>query len=479
MPTLKQKTLAAVAWNGIQNYGTLCVSFTSNLVLIRLLTPADFGTAGILSILVAFANTVIDGGFNSALIQKKRLVSEDADTVFIWNLIFSIVLLFVLVISAHTIENYFMIPGLAQLLRVGSILLIINSLGSVQTALLTKELNFKSLAIRRLVGATIGAIVGIIMAYNGWGVWSIVYRDIIGGAIGCILLWTLSSWRPHLRFSRTSFRALFKFGLFIFISNILYTIYQNIQGFIIGKAYSATELGYYSQAKKLQEIPISGTSSVITSVMFPVFASVSDNREYHRQLVRKNMRIISFVFSPIILFLICIANPLIEFLFTDKWQASIPLFQILCIYGLFFPLNASNTEIFKAIGRSDVYFILQTSKQITCILIILCFIPFGLMTLMWGMALTGIVSYGFNICFTQKYFGYDWRSQLIDICPSVLISACMSAIVFVILHFIDQHISNFPTILICLLIFAAGYLSISIIFNRKPLMEFKTLIKKH
>ena len=477
MPTLKQRTIVALIWNAIQNYGTLAVSFIANLVLIRLLTPTDFGAVGILTIFVALANTVIDGGFSSALIQKKNLSLDDTYTVFIWNVSFSIFLIILLFLSARAIGKYFSLPELTPLLRVESMLLLFNSLSAVQTALLTKELNFKALALRRLIGVCIGTGAAIILAYNGFGVWSLVARDVLGGFIGCTLLWFFSTWRPILIFNWASFKGLFKFGSYIFLSSILYTLYQNIQGLIIGKAYSIAELGYYSQARKLQEIPISGSSSIISSVMFPVFASVAEDRAYHRNLVRRNMRIISFLFSPIIIFLICIAKPLIIILFTSKWEASILLFQILCVNGLFFPLNASNTEIFKAIGRSDVYLTMQTIKQLTCIVVIILFIPLGIVALMWGIALTGLISYCYNLYFTQRYFGYNWKAQIKDIIPSIILSVGIAGCLYLLFDYIKLECDNIILILIWCLSFFIGYGSLSTVFNCKALYDFKNLFK--
>lgn len=460
--SLKKQTLRALLWNGVKRYGAMIISLVTNIVLARLLSPDNFGLIGLLSVFVTIASAIVDGGFGSALIQRKEATQTDYSTVFWGNLIVSALLVCSLYFAAPAIAGYFNQEILCKILRIESLIIFINAFCIIQTVRLTKFLQFKDLAIRTIGAAIVSSIVAIVLAHAGFGVWSLVVRDILNAATGAILLWTLCNWKPSRVFSWESFKGLFKFGSFIFITTVFNTIYLNLQSFIIGRAFSIKDLGYYSQAKKLESVSVESTASVLSQVLFPVYASIADNREYHRQMVRKNVRIITYLTFPLMLLLIVVAHPLLTILLTEKWAPSIPLFQILCIVGMMSPLNQTNTEIFRAIGRSDIYLVLQTIKYLIGVIFILWSVRYGLYPMMWTIAAMSFVTYFLNLVFTHRFFGYNYRQQLADIIPNMAVTLVTGVSVWQLLHLIALP-NNWAMLFIGTVCFVLIYLGISLV----------------
>jgi len=474
--SLKRKAINAIIWNAVQKYGALSIAFVTNIIMARLLSPDDFGLIGLLSVFIAVSTTISESGFSAALIQRKNVTQVDYCTVFYWNILISIILVTILHFTAPVIADYFGKPILSDMLRLQSIVLIINSFCAVQIARLSKMLKFKLLAIRTIAGTSVASLVGVLLAILGYGVWSLVWQGITNALISAILLWSVADWIPSREFSWKSFKEMFNFGSLIFISSISNTIYINIQSFLIGKFFSVKELGYYTQAKKLETIPVDGTSSVLNQVLFPVYSSIVDEKERMLKIIRKNIQLITFLTFPLMTMLIVIAHPLIIVLFGEKWEPSVDMFRILCLLGMFAPLNIANTEIFKSIGRSDVYLILQTIKRVINLIIILWMIQFGLYPMLWGIALTGIASYILNLIYTDRIIGYKYLLQLRDIVKNLfaaLISMILNAVIFYLIINDNVWISLFAGVSIYIVI----YLSISYFFNRKILIMLYDLIK--
>ena len=272
---LKQKTISSMIWNAIQRFGTMILSFISNIVLAWILVPEDFGCIGMLSIFIAVSEVFIDGGFGSALIQKKGATQEDFSTIFYWNLFVSAILFLALQLFSPVVATFYHMPELTNILRVTSVVLIINGFSVIQTTMLTKALSFKLLAKINVISTFVGVVVSILAAMIGLGVWSLVIKTLLSALLAAILLWTLNKWRPSLVFSTKSFKDLFGFGGLMLVSSLLNTLFENIQGLVIGRVYTPADLGYYSQAKKLDDIPSKSISQIVTQVSFPAFSKSS------------------------------------------------------------------------------------------------------------------------------------------------------------------------------------------------------------
>lgn len=477
--SLRKRAISAIIWNAIQKYGSLIIGFTTNVFLARLLTPEDFGLIGVLTVFIAVATAITESGFNSSLIQKQDVSQTDYCTVFYWNIIVALVLMSIIYFMAPAIAAYFGNDVIVPILRIESIILIVNSFCLVQTARLMKYLKFKELAFRTLVASLCGSAIGILLAIKGFGVWSLVWQGITNSLAGSILLWRVSDWKPSLAFSWKAFKNMYKFGMMVFLSSIFYTIYINIQSFIIGKSFSVKDLGYFTQAKKLETVPVDGTASVLNTVLFPVYSSVASDRKRHKEIVRKNINIVSYLTFPLMSLLIVIAPSIIVLLYGHKWDYSIPMFQILCINGMFAPLNMANTEIFRSIGAGGVYLSLNTLKRIFGLAIILWFVQYGLYPFLWAIAAIGILTYVINMIFTDKKFGYNYREQLSDILPSLLLSILSCGIGMYLLAFFKLKYEWY-CIPIVLLVYLITYLCLSIFFKIRGLNYLVSIIKsKH
>lgn len=402
-------------WTAIQKFGITGMSFLANIVLARQLTPADYGIIGMLAIFTAVSTTFVDGGFGSALIQKKEPTQKDFSTILYLNSILSVVFYAILFFSAPFISEFYNMPILCDVLRVIGVTLIINALSYVQSVKLRKEMQFKKLARVYLCATLVSFGVAIILAYRGFGVWSLVWMNITITTVTSILLWIVGNWHPSAVFSKESVKTLFGFGSFLLLSNLINTICNNIQGLIIGKLFSASDMGYYSQAKKLDEIPATSISSIIDTVSYPLMAAKQDNMVEYVAVVSKFIRIIACVTFPIMTLLIILGRPLIVFLYTDKWIEAVPYFQILCIGGMAVCLQSINYNAVAALGKSKILFKWTFIKRGLGLIFVICGSFFGIFYLMWGTVAAMWTLYLCNSYVLSKCSSYKMSSQCKDL----------------------------------------------------------------
>lgn len=473
---LRSKTISGMIWSSTQRFGTMLISFISNIVLARLLSPEDFGCIGMLMIFVDVANAFIDGGFGSAMIQKKKPTIKDYSTIFYWNLILSIVVFGIFYFCSPFIAQFYKIPLLRDVLRVQGIVLIFNALCMIQINLLYKQLNFRLLAKVSLMSTAIASIMGILLAYYGLGVWSLVAKMLVLSFVQCLMLWVISKWRPVLVFSWQSFRELFGFGGLLLLTYILDTIYINIQSLIIGRFYSSRDLGFYTQARKLEEIPTVSLSTVVNQVSFPIFSQLQDDKERLKSGMRKCIKSISFLNFPLMVLLIFIAKPLILLLFTEKWINSVPYFQILCVWGMLTVVNTGNLNLLRALRRSDIFFSVQLLKQIIGICIICMGLQFGIFGMMWGIVMTSVVAYFINAYALKKIINYGIGEQLRDIAPNYLLSIFAGIILYFCSSFIE---CDFPILLMLVrsIIYGGIYIGLAYVFNLDGFLIYFDIIR--
>lgn len=455
---LKNKTIFGLMWSAVGKVGTLTINFLSNLVLARLLMPEDFGSIAMLAIFLAVSNIFIQGGLGSALIQKKNPTKADYSTVFYWNLTFAALFYALLFFTAPLVAGYYDLPPLKPLLRAQSVVLIIQSFAIVQITQLQKQMNFKALAIRNIAAAMAGTLVAIPMAFAGFGAWSLVVSAITSAIVNVILLWRMSSWRPSWEFSFASLKELFGFGGLMLLSSLTETIYTNLQGLIIGKRFSAGDLGYFSQAKKLEEIPVTGLSSIVNDVTFPAFSTLQDDTEKLLAGVRKSAKALVYVNFPMMVLLMIIAKPFITLLYGAKWEPSVPYFQILCLSGLVYTLNTLNTNVIKSLGKGSVYFVLQISKRIIGIGLIIFGIRYGVMGLLYAVASVSYISFVINAVANKKLINYGLLSQVKDFLPALAVTAVAGLAAYA-FSSIDMNIYVLMCVQIC--IFAVVFFVLS------------------
>lgn len=469
--SLGNKATKGAIWASIDRFSSMGIQFVVNLVLARLLLPADFGIIGMLAIFIAVSQTLIDGGFASALIQKKSPTQTDYSTIFYWNLCFSSLLYAILYILSPLIGEYYHMPQLSGVLRVMAINLIITGIFAVQKTRLQKMLAFKTIALVNISAYTLGAAIAILMAFNNWGVWSLVGLQLSYALFSVVMVGIITRWLPDLRFSKSSMRELFGFGGYIMAANILQTICQNLQGVIIGKRFSATQMGYFSQSYKLDQITSHSIPQVIVQVMYPVYASIQDERERLNEMVLMNMRVIAFIVYPILTVLIIVAAPLIELLYGEKWLPSVPYFRILCVGGFFVSLQNLNFYAVAAVGKSKSLFKWSFYKWGFLLTALLIGMNFGMYGILWGMVLSSANIYVTNAYLAQNHTGLTMVRQVSNI-SSVLL---MSVICVVLgLGINALNITPFISALLALILF----IEMAIVFHVKALSDTRFMLSK-
>ncbi len=472
--SLRQKTVSGMLWNATEKFSSSLFLFISNLVLARLLSPDDFGCIGMLMVFINLSDAIIDGGFGNALIQRKYPTQKDYSTIFYWNIFLSITMYGLLYISAPAIAVFYKIPLLSDILRIQGIMLVFNSLTLIQLNILKKQVAFKRIAMINLTAVVIGTILSIICAYTGWGVWSLVVKVVASAIIGCILYWSICAWRPQWTFSWNSFLGLFKFGGFMFLNTIVLTIYSNFIQLIIGRVFSSSALGYYTQARKIEDIPRSSFSSVVTNVIFPVFSSIQDDLERVKNAAKKSMKALLYINSPLMILMIVVARPLFLILFTDKWAQAISYFQLMCIAGIVVTPIELNCRYIISLGKSSINLKIVSFQCISALVLILCGIHWQIIGVLIGFVLSRYVSYVVSAIYSGRLLQYGLLEQLTDFLPSLFLSLLAGGISYTISFAIDNNI----LLLTCqFLTFALLYIGGSYYAKMDTLFFYKQIIK--
>ncbi len=412
---LKHNAISAMIWTAFGKFGMLSIQLAANMCLARLLMPADFGAVGMLTIFMAVSEVFITAGFGQALIQKKKIAPIDCTTVFYWNLFASGIIYLVLFFCAPMIAAFYNMPILSSVLRVQSLSLIISSFSIVQNNLLQKNLQFKALYVRTLIATVLGTSSAIILAIKGYGIWSLVFSSLVSSFANSLLLWFRSSWKPTLAFSVQSFRELFSFGSLMAMSSIVDQLYQEIQGLIIGKMYSATDMGYYAQARKLNSVPTSSLSQIVSQVSFPVFSKLQNDKDNLRNAVRKTAKSVTYLNFPLMMLLVVIAPPLIHLLYGDKWDASIPYFRILCVSGMFYTILTTNNSVVKSLGKSALFLKIRLIQRGLGIAFMCFGAVYSIKGILYGLVIGNCFNYLIVSWYTSKLIDYSLWNQMKDI----------------------------------------------------------------
>ena len=472
---LKQKAASGMVWTALQKYSTMGVNFVSGIILARLLTPFDYGCIGMLSIFMVLADAFIDGGFGSALIQKKRPTQEDYSTIFWWNLGMAGVMYAILFLCAPAISRFYNTPILCNVLRVQGLVLFIHALNLIQRNQLRKKLNFKLLSIVSIVTTIISLGVTIYMAYKGMGVWALVTQSLIGSAIPSLVFWFYVKWRPKWVFSWQSFKELFSFGFYMFLTHMVNNFGQKIQGLLIGKVYSPAIMGYYSKAESTEKLASTSISGIMTQVTYPLYAEVQDNKQALSNIIKRLTMTLAYITFPLMFILLLCAKPIFVLLYSDRWLQSVPYFQVLCFAGLAACLQAVNLQAISAIGKSKTMFVWSLLKRAIGIgAVVLGLMFFGMKGLLVGVIINYWFSYFVNISLVSKHIGYRFWRQIGDLLPVAIVSVIAALLSYGVGHLL--HLSMYPDGLVKASVYAVVYLGWSFIFKPEAFTYFLTTI---
>ena len=457
--SLKTEATKGMVWSVIQRFSQMGVQLISSIILARLLTPDDFGAIGLLSIFILLSNTFMDGGFGSALIQKKNPSSEDYSTIFWWNLGMSLLLYMTLFLTAPFIAKFYRMDVLCPVLRIHAIGIIIGSFTSIQSNILNKSFKFKKIAIVSVCAQLISLIATIVLALLGYGVWSLVAQNIIYASVTSFCYWYNSSWKPQFIFSKKSFKELGTFCIFKLTTNVINVISNNKQGLLIGRFFNAATMGFYSKAKNTEMMASTALSSSINQVTYPLYSALQNDRAALISTIKKITTTVAFLTFPLMLLLMVIGKSIFVFLYSDRWLESVPYFQILCIAGIAQCLQAANLQPLNAIGKSKTTFSRNLIKQIFGVTIIICCLFFGGMKgLLIGMVVNSWQHYIINALLVSKHIGYKVIQQIKDLLPILVLSivafmlAVLIAKILVLPIYLDAAIKG----IIYLLVYYSG-----------------------
>lgn len=432
MSTLKQKTINGLFWSAIDSIAGQGIVFIVGVILARLLSPREFGLVGMITLFIAVSESFINSGFSNALIRKKDCTKTDYSTVFYFNLVAGLIFFGILYFSASPISQFFKEPQLKLIIQVLGMILIIDSLTIIQRTILNKRIDFKLQTRISVIAAFGSGTIAIFMAIKGFGVWSLVAQRLSQQTFTSILLWIWNKWKPSKVFSWNSFKELFGFGSKLLVSSLIETIYRNVYFLIIGKYFSAIELGYYTRADSFNNLPSSNLNGIISRVSYPVLASIQDDiprlKIYYKKLIRSSM----FVTFVLMLGMAAVAEPMIITLIGEKWRPSIIYLQMLCFIGMTYPLHALNLNMLQVLGRSDLFLKLEIIKKVLAIPVIIIGVMWGIKIMIAGMFLITLIAYYLNSYWSGKKIGYSIKEQIADITPSFLLAAGMAVVVFVI-----------------------------------------------
>lgn len=477
--SLRSKTIKGVAWSLLERFAVQGTQFVVMIIMARLLTPHDYGLVGLLVVFIAVSQSLVDSGFSQALIRKQDRKAVDNATVFYFNIVVGVVLYLLLFFSAPAIARFYEEPQLIQITRLLGLSVVINSLVVVQRALLMSNINFRVITIAAFVAALLSGIVGIWMAYKGYGVRSIVAQQLLNLGINAVLLWIMSKWRPVWAYSWKSFREMFGFGSKLLASGLIATIYNNLYLIIIGKVFSATDLGYYTRAHQFSDFPSANMTSVLQRVTYPVLCQMQDDDVRLESSYRRLLRTSGFLIFPLLTGLGAVSVPLVLLLLKEQWLFVATLLPILCLNMMWYPIHAINLNLLQVKGRSDLYLRLEIIKKIIGVGVIVVTIPFGVVTMCWGSVATSLIGLVINTYYTGKLINVGFFVQVRDLFPSFVLSIAMAIAVYLLVSFMPAgHLAQ----LVSGIGFGvAMYCAIAYLFKFKEVEYIKSLklIRKH
>lgn len=475
----KVNLISNFIWRFAERSGAQIVSFIVSIVLARILTPEDYGTIALVTVFTAILQVFVDSGLGTALIQKKDADDLDFSSVFYFNFCVCIVLYIGMFIAAPYIALFYEDSTLTSVIRILSLTLVISGVKGIQQAYVSRNMLFKRFFFSTIGGTLFSAILGIVMACAGFGVWALVAQQLSNAAIDTLILWITVKWRPKRTFSWKRLKSLLVFGWKLLVSALLDTAYNNLRNLIIGKMYSSTDLAFYNQGDKFPKVVVTNINTSIDSVLLPTMSSVQDNRERVKQMTRRAIKTSTYVMAPFMMGLAFCAEPIVKLVLTDKWIPCVPFLRIFCVTYMFWPVHTANLNAINAMGRSDWFLRLEIVKKIMGIVLLLSTMWFGVMAMAYSLLLSSALSQIINSWPNRKLLDYGYLEQVRDFAPGVLLSIVMGACVYF-LGFIP--LPTIVTLLFQIIIGAVIYIVASVILRLEEfqylLDTIKSIVKK-
>lgn len=439
MTSLKKQALSGIVWTAITQFSEQGIRFIVSIILARLLLPEEFGLIAMIAVFMGIGQSMIDSGMGSSLIRSESIDDRDLSTVFIFNILVALGVYAMIFLAAPIIADFYGKIELVNIIRVYCLSFIISSFAITQRSVLTRNMAFKKLTLVNVPALIISSTLGIYMAYNGYGVWSLVYSNLTLSFFQSLLLIVVVRWQPKFSFHKEKFWYHWNFGYKLLLSGILDRIFTNSYNIIIGKLYNPIQVGYYYRAESLKQLPVQNIGAILNKVTFPLFAKVQHDNHRLKEMYRKIMSIVVFIIAPVLFIAAAIAEPLFAFVLTEKWLPAVPYFQILCLNGILYPIHAYNLNVLTVKGRSDLFLRLEIIKKSLFVIVILISLQWGIYGLLWGSVVFSILAFFINTYYTGKMIQYGAFEQIREIVPYIIIALLIGFSVY----FLDKiYLSN-------------------------------------
>ena len=461
-------------WRFFERVGAQSVKLLVEIILARLLLPDDYGLIALVTVFITVLNVFVDSGLGNALIQKKEADDLDFSSVFWFNIVWCLLLYTLLFASSPLISRFYNRPELTPVLRVLGLQIVISGVKNVQQAYVSRTMQFKKFFFATLGGTLGAAVIGIWMAYHGYGVWALVAQHLFNTLVDTVILWITVKWRPVFAFSMQRFKALFSFGWKLLASALLDTTYTEIRQLIIGKLYSSSDLAFYNRGKQFPNLFVTNINSSIDSVLLPTFSSKQDNKQKVKAMLRRSLQISTYIMAPLMMGLAFVGEPFIELFLTQKWLPCVPFMRIFCISCMFYPVHTANLNAIKAMGRSDLFLKLEIIKKIIGMAALLLTMRISVMAMAYSALAVNIISQLINSWPNRKLLDYRYIDQLKDILPAILLAAFMG---FCISFVTRLGLSDLLTLIIQIISGAAIYVVGSLVLKIESWQYLLVLVK--
>ena len=472
---VKSKIAPSLLWKILELGGTQGIQFIVSVILARILSPDEFGTIALITIFITIANTFVQSGFATALIQKKDVRDDDYSSVMWVSLACAVVMYFILYLSAPLISGYYAIPVLVPLIRVTGIILFPGALVSIQTSYVARNMQFRKLFIGSLAAVILSGTAAIILAVNGAGVWALSIQQIIYYFAMMLVMLFLISWKPKFVIAMNRVKEFFSFGWKILVAGLIDTIWTNVYGLIIGKKYSTAELGGYNRGDQFPKLIATNLGAALQSVMLPVYSTIQNDKEDLKNMLRSTIRYSSFILMPMMAGLMGVAKPLVSVLLTDKWLFCVPYLQILAAGYALYPIHTANLQAINAQGRSDLFLKLEIIKKISGIIFLFIGLQFGILIMLALKTLNELVCAVINSQPNKKLLGYGFIEQLTDILPTIICSVIMLGAVRAVA---STGLDGIVLLIVQIIAGIAVYIGLSSIVNKEMLQSLKGSLRK-
>lgn len=472
---MKQKVFSNIIWRFAERVGAQLIGFVLSVILARILEPSAYGEVALVTAFLSIVQVFVDGGLGNALIQKKDADELDFSSVFYFNIVFCIVIYIGTFFAAPYVASFYRNDALTPMIRVMCVTILISGVKNVQQAYVSRNLQFKKFFFTTLIGTVVSAVMGIIMALHGFGVWSLIAQTLLNSIIDTVLVWITVKWRPQKVFSIQRVRTLFSYGWKLLISELLGTTYSQLRQLLIGRLYSSADLAYYNRGRNVPNLIVENVNTSIDSVLFPVMSAEQDNRAEMKNMVRRAIMTSNYIMAPLMIGLAFIAEPVVRLLFTEKWLPCVPYLRIFCVIFVFQPIQTANANAIKAMGYSDVLLKLEVIKKVIGVAILLASMRFGVMAIAYCYLANTILNQVINSWPNWKMLNYKYWEQVWDILPSTLLALGMGICVYGVSLF---GWGDLPTVVVQVLLGAVLYLLGSVVFKLEAFQYLWEIIKK-